>query len=123
MCRVFSYKIPQKVPPKERGKFLKHGHAKQTVMAWAKQTGLSEETIRDRLRREWSIEQALTMPIRTRIKKPSRYAELSVQTGLPVSTIKSRLKRGWTVKQVLTVPVMTWIKGRHAPRARAEGKI
>lgn len=43
---------------------LEHGARKQTIAQWSRETGLTEDAIRHRLKRGWSVERALTTPAR-----------------------------------------------------------
>jgi DNA-binding phage protein len=43
---------------------------KQILVAWARETGLSVETIRKRLRLSWSPEKALSTPVLVHVPKP-----------------------------------------------------
>ena len=43
----------------------------QCVSAWAEQQGLSQRTLAIRLQRGWSVERALTTPVRKRVLSPS----------------------------------------------------
>jgi len=41
---------------------LRLGHRVQSMAAWAKETGFQSQTIRERLKRGWTVEMALTVP-------------------------------------------------------------
>jgi hypothetical protein len=87
-----------------------------TLKQWSQETGIGVPTIKYRLKRGWTVEQALTIPA----KDPSLYCpdkrmlshdgethsvtEWSRKLGIGIGTINYRLKSGWTVADALTKP-------------------
>ena len=78
---------------------------------WVEDLGIPRDTIRDRLKRGWPAERALTMPSQGRAARlltlngiTKSLAEWSRDLGLPRTTIHERLSRGWPVEEALTTP-------------------
>lgn len=94
-----------------------------TLAQWARVIGCSPEAIGWRLKAGWSVERALTEPMRPdrRRGNPDRerrltfdgrsltIAEWADECGLKYTTLAERLNRGWSVEQALTEPA----SGRH----------
>lgn len=57
-------KVPKKSP---RTKYYEHNGRSLRLREWASVTGFSEKTISQRLRFGWTLEQALTLPLRTKV--------------------------------------------------------
>lgn len=81
-----------------------------TVMEWARRTGLNEQTLHERIRREWSIEDVLTAPLGTRknnfIKithagETLTFSEWADKLKVPLSLIRSRYYRDLSVGEIL----------------------
>lgn len=93
---------------------------KLTVIEWSERIGIEESAIRSRLRRGWTVEQTLTLPInanpfgRNNGRTP-RCVEFNGESlpipvwakklGMKDHLIRSRLKDGWPVESALTLPV------------------
>jgi len=73
----------------------------RTFAEWAKVTGISESTIRERVQElHWSPEDAVTKPVRTpKFGKPLR--QIAKEAGIPFGTLAARLSRGWTLKEAI----------------------
>jgi len=88
-----------------------------TIAEWSRITGISEDAISQRLSRNgWSIERALTAPVRicprqcsvirvTFQEQNHTLHEWSAIVGIPYKTIFARLSRNWSVERTLTTPV------------------
>lgn len=79
-----------------------------TMSEWGRRTGLTVQTISDRLRRGWSAERALGTPPHHRILthegRSLSLSEWARRTGLSVKTLAIRLDRGWSVERALSQP-------------------
>lgn len=82
------------------------------VAEWAREAGVEEGLIRDRLRLGWAEREAVFAPAR-RMRGPVRIgeeehtvAEWSRRSGIPVSAIYSRLSAGWTPADAVSKPAM-----------------
>ena len=82
-----------------------------TVREWGRETGISDATIRERLKRGWSVEDALTIPV---LKMNQEYScdgktmtlpQWADYKGMKVSTLRFRLNNGWTIEDALNIPV------------------
>ena len=62
-CRWVTYKEQQR--NKNNNRYLKYDGRIQAASAWAEEYNISNETLYQRLGRGWSIEKALTTPIKT----------------------------------------------------------
>lgn len=84
------------------------------VSEWSKKTGLGEKCIRERLKRGWTVEQALTERSGQRDKVRQRLltlngetrniAQWAKKTGLRRNCIEKRLQLGWSIEDTLTIP-------------------
>ena len=106
---------------------LTHDGITQPITEWAADYGIPCRTIRSRLAKKWSVERAITEPMKVqggmklvradmidnapppRIVKRIAYqgetltlTELAERTGIKRVTIESRLKGGWTVEQAVS---------------------
>ncbi len=63
---------PTRKQPKRRGFKVQYVHNGEalTIAEWAKRTGLKDHTIRSRLKSDWSIEAALTTPLKLQPSPP-----------------------------------------------------
>lgn len=104
---------------------ITHDGLTLSLAEWARRTGLDMVTLRSRLARGWTTEQALTLPAGSRVKglakpKPVRIdtrkrvtlngraltlGEWARETGLSYESINIRLRRGWSIERALTTGV------------------
>ena len=110
-CRWASKKI--QANNKTNNNFITYKDKTLTLTQWADELRIYKETLRERIySRGWTIEQALTTPVKTKVPRNSalRYIyqgemktliEISRLTGVNISTLKSRLKRGKTLEQAI----------------------
>lgn len=85
------------------------GGRTQTVPEWAKETGISRRTIRNRLQRGWSGEDAVKATPQKHLTDntfmpPGGRAECAA-LGLHAGTVLSRLRYGWSYEKALTAPI------------------
>ncbi len=84
------------------------------VTQWAEKLGIPRNTIFNRLRLGWSVEQILTIPKRkygqtlTHKGLTLTFPQWSKRVGVPALTIADRLRRGWSIKKALTTPPRRW---------------
>jgi hypothetical protein len=78
---------------------------------WEKETGLSAGTITHRLKKGWSVEQALTTPADSRFNRNCfltfqgerrKLTEWVKLLGIPLTTIRWRLEHGYSVEEALS---------------------
>lgn len=112
---------PRKVT--EQAKRFTYAGQSKTLRQWSDDCGVNFYTLRNRIRKGWTIEEALTTSTRKKKPKPTRaserkkrelyehngerltLAEWSERTGIPRNTIYIRIKRRrWTVDKALTTP-------------------
>jgi len=98
-----------------------------TLALWAREIGLSESCIRNRLDRGWSVEETLSTPAESlhtegrlityngKTQNLSRWAE---ETSISSEAISTRLDRGWSVERALTEPLHTNGQKRHVTYKR-----
>lgn len=89
----------------------------KTRREWAESTGLSQACIWQRLRRGWSVEEALTTPHKRSAYYPKNarlitfrgetkcLAEWAREAGLTDKLIDKRLRLGWSIERALTTPL------------------
>ena len=87
-------------------RIIEHEGCKATVAEWSEIKGWPPHVIDNRLRRGWTIADALTtnpsILMITHNGKTMSVAEWANLTGIRPSTIHARLERGWTVEDALT---------------------
>lgn len=117
-CRWADYKTQER--NKSSNVVLSHAGRSMVISAWADELGVSHQVISQRLRRGWSVEDALTIPpgkafnwrgtthkdaaTLTFDGRTQTYRQWADELGVSTATILSRLKRGWTVERALTTP-------------------
>ena len=81
---------------------------------WARELGIKETAIQERLRRGWSVEKALTTPCKSFTKdnrvweyqgESKNLSQWAKVVEIEVSTLHHRLKAGWTIEQTLETPL------------------
>ena len=88
---------------------------------WSKEVNIPEHTLFQRIYRGWTIEEALTIPLKGKPSKKGFSREsskkltfngesLSIKqwadkAGIPLSTLKQRIKLGWSHESALTKPI------------------
>lgn len=98
-------------PKRVRGILIEHDGRSLSVMKWAEITGITESVIRARLRKGWTVADALTVPLNTPRQNPAHtithagetltYRQWAERTGLSWFTIRERVNKGWLVEEVL----------------------
>ena len=78
-----------------------------TLSQWARLRGIRATTIRERLRRGWSAEQAVSKEVRSarviRVGDVSlTLLEWSRRSGIPLTAIHERLRRGWSTGRAVS---------------------
>jgi len=76
------------------------GHTR-TLTEWATETGMSRNTIRNRLNIGWTLEDALTREVQKHAAAKAR-AALAADAGVKLETMRTRLKRGWNVEDAVS---------------------
>lgn len=87
------------------------------LKARAEAAGLKYETVRYRLRRGWSYEEAFGVPAVTKNGLP--YGELTRRAraaGLAPSLVKKRVDAGWSIERAISTPYQGW-GGKRTKRA------
>lgn len=101
---------------------LTHEGQTRTLNAWAKITGISTNTLRNRVRKGWDAKTALTTPVfkpsatpkpkakRSTAKmlthngKTKTVAQWSKITGIPAPVLHMRERSGWDAEKIITTP-------------------
>ena len=83
----------------------------RTIQEISEITGVSEWTLRRRLKDNWSIEKAVSTPTK---RRPVKIIEFNGEAfpqsvwdkklGLPKGTVGERLRAGWSIERALTTP-------------------
>lgn len=112
---VYRYKVKGITDPDELAKPTNYGRlvtldgVARPIDEWALIKGVNKSTVRHRLARGWSVEDAFAMasePIRmlTYQGETMSIAQWAQRVGINQNCIRNRLKRGWTVEDALTTP-------------------
>jgi lambda repressor-like predicted transcriptional regulator len=84
--------------------YLTHEGHTQTLAQWAREVGLPRQTIDDRLKRGYSMEDALRPPVVATVTFGNETHPIrawAVKTGIKWHTLRSRLRRGWSLERAL----------------------
>lgn len=92
--------------------FLEFNGKRQTIYDWSVEVGINEQTLHERLKRNWSVENTLTIrpgeikavgKVRLQYQgKELTLKEWSRELSLPFSTVKSRYYSGMPIEKILT---------------------
>lgn len=86
------------------------------LAAWAEEYNLTTNRLYKRLKEGWTMEQALSKPVR-RLTKGDQFRiiefngqkktlkEWSVYCGIDIRTMRQRVNRGWTPERMMTTPI------------------
>lgn len=84
----------------------------QWVAQWSDETNIPTGILRNRILQGWSVEDALTKPVRpynddgvTFNGETHTLVEWGDITGINPTTIRTRLRQGWSVENALTLPL------------------
>lgn len=88
-------------------KYLEFGDQRKPLTQWAREVGLPSDVVRDRLRKGYTVQRAITQPfgrkkILTHQGQSLTTEEWSARTGIKPDTIRKRLRIGWSVERALT---------------------
>ena len=73
----------------------------------ANANGLLPQTVYSRVMRGWSIDDAVSLPVRAKKNVPDYLIKRSKEIGLSKAAIKSRIDRGWNLEEAHTTPKLT----------------
>lgn len=82
----------------------------QPRSVWAKEVGVPDGTVADRLEKGWSVEDALTAPPRevgkeiTYAGKTQSIGEWAAEKGQTYGNLWSRLEKGWSIADAIDTP-------------------
>ncbi len=81
------------------------------MVEWAAEHGLPVKTLAYRLNSDWTMEDALTTPLRIYKDEPVTHkgrsmsiAAWSREVGLSASVLRGRIRSGWLVERALSEP-------------------
>ena len=86
----------------------KHRISKE-LLEIAKANGIDRNTITDRIRQGWTVEEACRRPKKSgrQRKYPDWVYEEADRNGIRYSTVNHRVMDGWTLEKACTTPVMS----------------
>ena len=105
--------IPSRDQGKNRrtSKWITFNGKTQIMEDWEREMGFKRHIILERLERGWSVNKAITTPVRSSHKsvtfngQTKTLSEWSKEVNIKNAEIWRRLNRGWSVEEALTVPV------------------
>ncbi len=100
-----------------RTKHLTVDENTKTVTDWSESGEISSSLIHNRLRKGWTVKEAITRP---RAVTPTyewrgrrlTLAQWAEETGIPKSTLFCRIYAGWSLSRSFTEPLREWGPGR-----------
>jgi hypothetical protein len=102
-----------------KSRVIEYNGEKKSLIEWGKELGRSPNTINERLKRGWTIEQALEIPL-TRKKNfvyfrglKRNLRDISNSIGIAIPTLRGRIKNGWTDEDIVNTPMMTSYSSKH----------
>jgi hypothetical protein len=103
-----------------------HDGKSQTIAEWADELGLTKTTLYDRLRRGWTIGDAVSFGANTKPRgkglefngRTQSLTSWAKEYGVPFGALFSRVKRGWPIEAALTTPISK--PGRPAHRGHPQ---
>lgn len=111
-CRWSTYK--EQVLNRDVTVFIEYDGRKQTLSDWASEVGISPITLRGRIKRGWTVEDAINLKpdVTRRYKrtiisfngKSLMASEWDRELGLGVNVVNARIRSGWSVERALTTP-------------------
>lgn len=98
-----------------------NGKEYRSLNAMSKAWGISNSTLNTRLELGWSVERALTTPIKVHSMKCvdpkgrefKSMREMAKAWNIPPDAFFHRLYMGWSIAQALTIPFVKRKQGRH----------
>lgn len=97
-----------------RNRWIDFNGETHTITEWSNITGIAQSTIETRLKRGYSIDDALTTPIPKRKPRNMKIEyngeshtipEWAEITGVSAQAIRRRINGGWSIENALTIPV------------------
>lgn len=119
---IFDEDAPGQKRPRMQDRLIEHAGRCLTLARWSEVTGLSQNVIRKRLHKGWTVADALTVPVgvsrghepkvkpERKVKPPLTltyqgetltYRQWADRIGLSWFTIRDRARKGWPVEEVL----------------------
>jgi hypothetical protein len=100
---------------KRTSRMLTYGGKSQCVVSWAEELGMAGHVLQHRIDRGWTVERALTTPVKDAKGKQLTYqgktqpvSHWAKELGVHAMAIHSRLRLGWSVERTLTQPVKSY---------------
>ncbi|WP_076231638.1 hypothetical protein [Clostridium botulinum] len=109
--------IKQQARNRRSNKLITYEGETKTLAEWCEKYNILGTTVNERLKRGWSVEEALTTPIGKNKKvRKSKYliiyngqtknlSDLAKEYNIKYSVLRKRLKDGWTIEKSLTTLV------------------
>jgi len=97
---------------KRNTRHVSHIGKTQNCTQWEKELGLNKGSLYNRLKRGWTMDDAITKPCRRRSSditityegKTKTVVEWQKELGLKSDTILSRMRIGWSIERIMTTP-------------------
>jgi hypothetical protein len=109
-----TFETPVAHPSKKRTKEVTFNGESKSMAEWGRVTGIRGDVIAERLRRGWSIERALTTPLRIIPEENKKYITFRGETleicqwarriNMDYSTLETRIRVGWDVERAILTP-------------------
>lgn len=86
--------------------YLTYNNEKMSITRWAEKLGISEVTLQTRIKKGWSVNDALSIPVRNKKEIEFNGRSMSIpkwadEIGVCGNTIRQRLRLGWSLDQTL----------------------
>lgn len=83
-----------------------------TMTEWAKITGIPYQTIKTRIRNNWDVDKAISLPSEPRVLgeinwngKVHTFSSLAREAGISVAAMHQRIRSGWSVEDAVSKPI------------------
>jgi len=81
-------------------------HYEPALHIQAAAAGIAVETVRSRINRGWTLEDALhTPPTPRHLLRQTERTALALANGLRPDTVRARMRRGWSLERATQTPV------------------
>ena len=95
----------------------------KTISEWARECGLKRETIANRIKEGWTIEDAISVPYNTRRNTEISIAKLAIENNISPKTIKKRINNGMSIEEALMYSYKKSYIGQRSGRLTVEKEL
>jgi len=98
----------------------------KTITEWAQETGMNRNTLRNRLKEGWTIEEAISTSygeMREKYKKDVYITNLAIENKMGLKTLKKRINNGMSIEEAIAFDYKKNYIGQRSGRLLAIAEI